>query len=161
MATPTGQIAFSDLNTELLRAGSTAQLNMNTAGVRLGFGSTSQLSISELKKAWGATITCGSITNKFGTRSGYDSSVSPAIGSMDSITYTPGNEIGTIQTGEFGTSYGGYFFLPGYLPTNVNRWCLADASRTIDSACNDSGIVYWSGYNMPTSGTVSFGIRWS
>jgi hypothetical protein len=50
VATPkTGQIAFSDLSDGILQQGTTSQLNMNTAGVRMGFGSTSQLSISELR----------------------------------------------------------------------------------------------------------------
>ena len=53
MATPAGQISFGDLSVEILQAGSTSHRDMNDAGVRLGYGSTAQLSISQLKKAWG------------------------------------------------------------------------------------------------------------
>ena len=49
-ATPkTGQIAFSDLNTGILQAGSTASLNMNTAAQRMGYSLTEQVSISLLR----------------------------------------------------------------------------------------------------------------
>jgi len=161
MATPTGQIAFSDLNGEILQATTSNQLNMNTAGVRLGYGSTSQLSISELKKAYGATITCGSYTDKFGTITGYNPSV--AIGSIDDGQYTPGYYVVSCSSGTFGGTNSLYTdpASTGFLPSGINRIAASDSLRSVTGADDPSGQTQFDGSLFPGSGTATFGVRWA
>ena len=165
MATPTGQIAFSDLNTELLRAGSTAQLNMNSAGQRLGYGGSSQVSISELKKSFGATVTCGTYTDKFGTTTGFAPGIGPppGIGSMDSATYTPGYSFSYLATGFGLNSLQSSPSAPGFAFDTINRFALDNSTRgiSIPGYPASADVLPFDGPAMPGSGTITMGVRWA
>lgn len=170
IATPqSGQIAFSDINVGILNAGSTAQLDMNTAAVRLGYGSTSQVSISNLRGATGGVVTIAyRAPAKFVPGGyGYDSLFSPQAGSATGITYRPAPEstfLYQIFDGEFDTGttsigmWNADFSSPpaGWQGTNVTRAALGDGQRTINTA--DSGGLTVA-YTMPTSGTTTWGLK--
>lgn len=86
MPTPSSQIGFSDLNVEILQQASTTQTDLNTSGVRLGYGSTGQVSISQLRKAYGATVTCGpaqQIAKGIQAVGYFGGQPAPATGSVD------------------------------------------------------------------------------
>jgi hypothetical protein len=167
MATPaTGAISFADLNTQLLQAGSTAQVSMNSAAQRLGFGATSQVSISELRKAYGATVTCDFFSDfKFVSLWGYFAFF--PLGSVDNASIVSSQTLeiaGTAGDGGLNpvsTSFGFVNVASGYEGTNVNIVATANTSRTIDSGPTTSTEVYMTGYNFPSSGTVTIGIRWN
>jgi hypothetical protein len=165
MATPaSGEISFSDLRTEIMQSGSGAISigGSGGAGERLGYGTSDQISMSDLRKAWGATITCGTYTDKFGTTNGYSATFSPALGSMNSSTYTPGYGIDSIATGS-GINYCYYNEAPGGYDVinNLNRFALGNSLRTISDQANVPPEYFkWSGNAIPSSGTISVGFRW-
>lgn len=174
MATPTGQISFGDLNTEIMQAGSTTQRNMNDAGVRLGYGSTAQLSISQLKKAWAATVTEGTSSDKYGSYYGFQTSPNPnpACGSIDDSTITSGGSY-LFQTsyGTFGgstvTQWDG--LEAGFRATAITRWAIGGTNITGFSAVDDDGspgssdylASSASAYGLDGSGTVTIGLKWN
>ncbi len=81
MATPTGQIALSDCNTEIMQRGAGTYCPITDPSDRLGYGG--QRDMAQLRKAWGATITDGSYTSKFGTQYGYSYGLFGALNDYD------------------------------------------------------------------------------
>jgi hypothetical protein len=171
MATPTGQISFGDLSVEILQAGSTSQRNMNDAAVRLGYGSTSQVSISNLKKAWGCTITEGQQTDKFGTQYGFDQYLF-TYGSSDDTSIT-GSTV--LQYAKFisGANTITGFFIPG-TPTYETGFRATDVGRLAYGGTNITGFASFNGDGSSTpdqveiaagyfdgSGTTTIGIKWN
>lgn len=169
MATPkTGAISFSDLNIELMQEGSTAQRSISSAGARMGYTAGSQVSMSDLTGCFGGTVTAGTFAGDkyMSTVDGYFDGYA---GSVDDRVYTPGGYIKSI--------YEQYAENPnltqiiisgdptnlttppaGFYGTNINRVALADTTKSINtSATNGVDVVY----NMPGSGTVTFGLRFS
>lgn len=172
MATPTGQISFGDLNTEIMQAGSTTQRNMNDAGVRLGYGSTAQLSISQLKKAWAATVTEGTSSDKYGSYYGFQTSpsVNPACGSIDDSSITASSTCFQTSYGTFGgsavTQWSG--FESGYRATAIARWAIGGTNITgfttvdaTDPSTYDYLASSASQYGLDGSGTVTIGLKWN
>jgi hypothetical protein len=89
MATPTGQIALSDCNTEIMQRGATTQISIWEPGDRLSY--SGQRDMAALRKAWGATITDGTYNNgKFGIwygwRTGY-------MGNINDVTLNNGGPL--------------------------------------------------------------------
>ena len=166
-ATPrSGQIAFSDLNTGILNAGSTASLNMNTAAVRMGYGSTSQVSISLLRGSSGGTFTIGySPPSKF-LPGYYGYSQVFSIGSITGDTYSSPWKVSDITQMQGAPSTTRFFLSSGAPDYNVpsspwraydiTRACIADA---VQSGSADSNQNFNTSYNMPTSGTLSWGLK--
>lgn len=164
MATPaTGAISFADLSVEIMQASSTSQRSMTSASQRLGYGATDQVSMSDLRKAYGATVTIGSYSSKFFTLYGYDTVDygGGATGSIDDNVIT-GTQ--TLQAcAEYTTSSGNTLFQfnsieTGFEGTNVNRAAIADTTRTLGTSNTDYRFVT---YSMPASGTVTIGLRWT
>lgn len=167
MATPaTGAISFSDLRGEIMQSGSGA-ISLNTAAARLGFGSTSQVSISELRKCYGATITAGTqnVSGK-GFDFTFDGYIVSTIGSIDNDVLTSGQVLEAAYTFyDFGVLQATVleFSFPstsGFESTNVNRVATANTTRTISSTSSDEVFLATS-YVFPSSGTVTIGIRWN
>jgi len=161
MATPaTGAISFSDLNTEIMQVGSTTQRSMNSAAQRLGYGATSQVSMSDLRKAYGATVTCGVYADKFVVITGYDTTY--PIGSVDdSLIVGSQNLDGAATANSINYAYWNTLE-SGYEGTNVNRIATADTLRTTDIPNSDSNTLIFTGYSgFPGSGTVTIAIRWN
>lgn len=168
MTTPTGQISFGDLNTEIMQAGSTAQRNMNDAGVRLGYGSTAQLSISQLKNAWAATVTEGTYTDKFGSSYGFLSGVS--TGSIDDASITATSTCTDTYYGTFGAATYTFWsgFESGYRASAVSRWAIGGTNITGFTATDHNGSPEGldqlssntSSYGLDGSGTVTVGLKW-
>jgi hypothetical protein len=164
MATPaSGAISFSDLSSEIVRQTSTAQLSMNTAAQRLGYGSTSQVSMSDLRKCYGATVTAGLFNGGGGDiYTGYDPGF--GIGSVDYATITGSMTLygATSYTLNGVLQYSDVIFLnyiTGYNGTDVNRVAIANDTKTIDSAqANSVSIIP---YEFPSSGTFTIGIRFT
>lgn len=160
----TGQIAFSDLNVGILNAGSTASLNMNTAAVRLGFGSTGQVALSNLRGCTGGVITVAyrDPTKFIEGGYGFDDIIGP-VGSCTGVTYnaTPFT-ISAIFDGDTDANRTfcrlGGTPTAGFRGTNVNRAALADTTRTVSNA--DTG-NFDLAYTMPTTGTVNWGVRFA
>lgn len=164
MATPaTGAISFSDLNTEIMQVGSTTQRSMNSAAQRLGFGATSQVSMSDLRKAYGATVTCGVYADKFVTITGYDTNY--PIGSVDDSVIVGSQNLNGAATAFTGstTNYAYWNAVEtGYEATNVSRIATADTLRTAEIGLSDTYTLIFSGYSgFPGSGTVTIGIKWN
>lgn len=163
MATPaSGEISFSDLRSEIMQSSSGAISigGSGGAGERLGYGTTAQISMSDLRKAWGATITCGSYTDKFGTTSGYSTGL--GIGSLNDTTYTPGYTVDSIATGA-GINYVYYNEATGFdVINNLNRFALGNSLRTISDQANVPPEYFrFDGSGLPSSGTIAVGFRWS
>jgi hypothetical protein len=173
IATPkTGAISFSQLNTGILNASSTAQLNMNTAAQRLGYSTTGQVSMSNLRGCTGGEFTIGQY---------YDSKID--------VTYT--GYVGPLSTGSItgelyatndGIVSGIYNNKPGNLtppgpvasfelvdpddlfsvpPTGwnadaVTRAAISNTERTISGA---GGLYVPVTYTMPVSGTTTWGLK--
>jgi hypothetical protein len=174
MATPaSGQISFADLNTEILQATGSTQLNMNDAGVRCGFGATSQLSLSQLYKAWGCTITEGTYTDKFGTNYGYnnylytygstnDSSITSSTNLMAAAYGTLG---GTTDVswwaGPLGSG-GPAAYQTGYRYNNLSRLAFGGTSVSFTTQDGQPGTVpdgaSVSGSYFDGSGTTTVGM---
>lgn len=164
MATPaTGAISFADLNSEIVRQSSTAQLSMNTAAQRLGYGATSQVSMSDLRKSYGATVTAGLFNGGGGDiYTGYDPGF--GIGSVDYSTITGSMTLSAAVslTLDSDLQYSDIVFanyITGYNGTDVNRVAIANDVKTIDSAqANSVSIIP---YAFPSFGTFTIGIRFT
>lgn len=170
ISTPqSGQIAFSDLNVGILNASLTAQIDLNTAAARLGYGSTSQVSISNLRGCTGGTLTIGyRAPDKFISGGyGYDAVFTPFAGSATGVTYRPAPEStylyrifdvdSTTGETEFAMWNADFTEPPsGFQGTSVTRAALADGQRTLGSSTSTVVAVT---YTMPTSGTISWGLK--
>lgn len=100
MATPTGQIALSDCNTEIMQRGATTQIGIWEPGDRLSY--SGQRDMAALRKAWGATVTDRTYNaGKFGTYYGW------LTGTMGSINDTTINNGGPLVycAGVYWTTY--------------------------------------------------------
>lgn len=127
-ATPkTGQISFADLNTGILQASSTAQVDMNTAAQRIGFGATSQLSMSELRGCYGVATTWN---------------VQPATKYAPSYYYSPEythspayDAFYMVQDAYGGSDSISFLYLSGtgWDGTNLNRFAVAATLKTYTS----------------------------
>lgn len=165
-ATPrSGQIAFSDLNTGILNAGSTDSLNMNTAAVRMGYGSTSQVSISLLRGCSGGTITIGFYPPSKFLPGSYGYSALYSIGSITGATYQSPFLVTALTGPDSFPSTQSQFLLTdsSYIaPTSpwqgldVTRACTADTSRTITGTADLSVDIT---YTMPTTGSLTWGLK--
>lgn len=173
MATPSGQISFGDLSVEILQAGSTSQRSLNDAGVRLGYGATSQVSISQLKKAWGCTITEGSYSDKFGVQYGFDQYIY-LFGSSNDTSITGSTVLMWAKYGSLGGSSGAGFWIngsgtyeTGFRATDVGRLAFGDTNITGFTASNGdgssvpdaveiAGTAYFDG-----TGTTTVGLKWN
>jgi hypothetical protein len=166
-ATPrSGQIAFSDLNTGILNAGSSASLNMNTAAVRMGYGSTSQVSLSQLRGCSGGTMTIGySPPSKF-LPGYYGYSDIFNIGSITGDTYSSPWRVSDITQPDGFPSSTRFFLSSGEPDFNIpsSPWTAYDITRAaladaVQSGSADSNSNFNTSYNMPTSGTITWGLK--
>jgi hypothetical protein len=167
-ATPrSGQIAFSDLNTGILNAGSTASLNMNTAAVRMGYSSTGQVSLSQLRGCSGGTFTIGYVPpSKFISGFyGYSAIIGPAGSITGEIYQSPFRITDLTQpdsvpsSTRFYLSSGSPNFTAPTSPwraSDITRACIADAVR---SGTGADDTTYNTNFNMPTSGTLTWGLK--
>lgn len=123
IATPkTGQIAFSDLNDGILQTTTTAQLDMNTAAQRMGYGTTAQVSISQLRG-------CVGLTTSFTFQPA--SKFTPAYwGASPGLTYnSAGDFINQINENPFNTAADvAYFYGSGFNPPGTG-WKGTDVTR--------------------------------
>lgn len=164
-ATPrTGQIAFSDLNTGILNASSTAALNMNTAAERMGYSTTGQVSLSLLRGSSGGTITIGFQPPTKFVPGFYGYSSVYSTGSITGAIYQSPFRVQSLEGPGSPSTVTSFFLADGSYaaPTSpwrgldVTRACTANASRTITGS-TDSGVVIT--YAMPTSGTITWGLK--
>lgn len=176
LATPkTGQIAFSDLNTGILNASSSAQLNMNDAAFRLGYSTTGQVSLSQLRGCTGGEFTIGfAYDSKLGLEYyGYSeySQYGGGFGSATGTLYrTNDGEVESIYNITFtlgspgaGTTFllydpDGFYGNPaaGWTGDDVTRAAIANVQRSIGSTTVISVDVT---YTMATSGTTTWGLK--
>lgn len=159
MATPNGtQIAFSELNTEIMQRGAGSYCPITEPSDRLGYGG--QRAISDLWKCYGAVVNCGTYTDKFGTTTGFSAYI--PIGSMDNRTYVPGYLVDAIATGLGGLNYVYYNEAPGYdVINNLIRFALGNGARNISGQQNVPPEYFnFDGGGMPGSGTAAVGFRW-
>lgn len=161
VATPkSGQIAFSDLNSGILQAGTTAQLDMNTAGARLGYGSTSQLSISNLRGCLGFTT---GFTLQPATKYTPAYYQSPQL----SLTYSPNSDFvyyvqgpGVINTDNIS------FYAPGFADpsagwkaTNITIVASENTTRTIDNSLTSNSVVQFTPAIINSTAVRAFGVK--
>lgn len=166
MATPTTTLGFSNLNTEILQRTSTTQISLNDAGVRLGYGATSQVSLSDLRRAYGATITSGSYTDKFFSFTGYDRLPigSGNTGAIDDDTINAASPLVKIAyfasfAGSNTIAYLDQTSSP-FLGSNIARVATANTLRTVRST-DANTIDIGQGWSFPSSGTVTIGLKWT
>jgi len=156
-ATPkTGQIAFSDLNTGILQAGSTTSLNMNTAAQRMGYSLTGEVSISLLRGCIGfATAFTFYPASKY---------VPAYYAAEPNLTYSPAGDKIVSVVGSSGFGYDGAGLSggsPGSDPsigwrgTSATRIVVNDSSRTLSPAATNTAV-----YGTPSilDSTASRGI---
>lgn len=163
MATPTTNFGFSSLNTEILQRTSTTSISLNDAGVRLGYGATSQVSLSDLRRAYGATITSGQYTSKFLSFTGYNKDFGPT-GSVDNMTINASSPLATLNS--FFSATGGNTlaaFTTGnpFFANQLSRVATANTVRTRTGNLADPNFCdIGNSYTFPTSGTVTVGFKW-
>lgn len=171
-ATPkTGAISFSQLNTGILNASGTAQLNMNTAAQRLGYSTTGQVSMSNLRGCTGGEFTIGQYYDSKldATYTGYELFFS--TGSISGELYSPSNGrvtgIYNLKPGNLtppGTSSQFNLDDPddlgppasGWAGTDVTRAAINNTQRTIFNTVSTQVDIT---YTMPVSGTTSWGLK--
>lgn len=164
-ATPkTGQIAFSDLNTGILNAGSTASLNMNTAAQRMGYSTTGQVSISLLRGCSGGTISIAFQPPTKFVPGFYGYSAAYGLGSITGATYQSPFLVQSLTGPGSPSTVTSFFLADGsynaptspWQGTDVTRACTADTSRTI-TGTTASGVDIT--YTMPTTGSLTWGLK--
>lgn len=158
MATPNGtQIAFSDLNVEIMQRGAGTYCPLTEPSDRLGYGG--QRAISDLWKSWGSVVNCGTYTDKFGTTTGFSAYI--PVGGMVNRTYTPGYLVDAIASG-FGFNYVYYNEGPGFdVFNNLIRFALGNSNRGISGRQNVPPEYFnFDGGGMPGGGTTPVGFRW-
>jgi hypothetical protein len=168
MATPaSGAISMNDMNVEILRAGGTATISMDT--IRTRYGGSGAISFGDLYKSEGFTVTCGTYTSKFFSYDGWDSASFGGVGSV-SPNETSGwvqfaaNSYLTSMTAGTGSDTAAAILLvshtnsdtvgitAGFKGGDVTRIVTANVSRSLGtSADNYRGFTY----DMPSSGTIS------
>ncbi len=165
MATPTTNFGFSSLNTEILQRTSTTAISLNDAAVRLGYGATSQVSLSDLRRAYGATITSVREENKFYTATGYNSGI--PIGSVDDDTISASSPVQTLYGAFtiFGSPNQSFITLGAdpatpFQANQVIRAATANTVRTITANTNNTEFQI-SSYVFPDSGTVTIGLKFA
>jgi hypothetical protein len=165
MATPTTNFGFSSLNTEILQRTSTTSIGLNDAAVRLGYGATSQVSLSDLRRAYGATVTCGSFSSKFLSLTGYSSAFGPT-GSIDDNVINVSSPNATLN--------GVYSIVGGntlaslettaspFLGSQCQRFATVNTQRTITGNTAEANFIdIGTSYTFPSSGTVTIGLKWT
>ena len=150
-ATPkTGQISFADLNTGILQAGSTAQLNMNTAGVRMGYGSTAQLSMSDLRGCYGVSAS---------TYLAPGTKYVPPFYRTPEYTHSAAYDAFYIVQGTFGQDDNINFLYvsgAGWDGSNLNRIAIDGGTKTYTAGSPASSYGYVTPNFVPTTTTASF-----
>lgn len=167
MPTPaSGTISMGNMNTEILRAGGTATVDMNT--IRTRFGGSGAISFSDLHDCEGFTVTCGTYTDKFISADGFlrvfnTGSVSPDEGGgmiqFAANSYLSGMSSQPAGTGSaadisFSTStnpFDSTGITAGYAGTDVTRIVVANTARSI---VGSSAIGTNFTFDMPASGTL-------
>lgn len=173
MATPkTGSISFSQLNSEIMRTSTTTQRSLNEAAQRLGYGATSQVSMSDLRGCAGMTITCGS-TYVPATKyvpgyniDGYTTYTSPVTGSIPNYDWMVVSDCEVreladtddVTTGLVITSGGGGEPVDGYRASQLARLAIANTLYSHSAVGNTAATV---SYDMPTSGTRTLGLKFT
>jgi len=171
MATPaSGTISMNNMNTEILRAGGTATVDMNT--IRTRFGGSGAISFSDLHDCEGFTVTCGEFNTKFGTSTGFHDgiygSVSPDEGdgrvqfaancwiyTISSGTGNPGIAGCELSQTSTTDTMNGDAVTAGYRATDVTRIVTANVSRGgIFGLSNSTFSNFIFDYTMPGSGTI-------
>lgn len=178
MPTPgSGAISMNNMNTEILRAGGTATVDMST--IRARYGGSGAISFGDLYKSEGFTINPDRLyfSDKSGTANtdGWSDgfyahgSISPDEGE-GRVQFATNSFLSQVE--EDNISDGGITYLlltqnttvifpngdevtAGFKATNVSRVVLANTSRSISSAVSsstDSRVRV--AYDMPTSGTI-------
>lgn len=163
MATPTTNFGFSSLNTEILQRSSTTQIGLNDAAVRLGYGATSQVSLSALRRAYGATITSGSYTSKFISFTGYNPNLGPTGSIDDNIVNvsSPAVTLNSFVTFSSGNTIASFTTASPFLGSQCQRVATGNALRTITGDTTQANTVEIASYTFPSSGTVTIGFKWA
>lgn len=179
MPTPaSGAISMNNMNTEILRAGGTATISMDT--IRTRYGGSGAISFSDLHDCEGFTInparyynsskfftanndgwSAGGFPTAFGSISPNESNgmVQFAANSylkwvFEDNLYNAGfTDVGIIQTNDpdnFDDAYGNTI-TAGYKGGDITRIVLANTSYSISAASNTGALA---NYSMPNSGTI-------
>lgn len=170
--TPTsGQISMSTLRSEILQSTSGQVALRGGAGNRLGMGSGTNVKMSDMYRAYGATITSGSYTGKFGNQTGYTEALHGSIDDPTVMSNTTGSmqNVNSVVSFNYGsnTEYMQMTVLfAGYPADNINILATQDTQRTITSRVNGgtTGLaeIYWDQTtNLPGSGTFTIGLRYN
>lgn len=171
MATPsTGAISFGDLSVEILQASSTSQRSITSASERLGYSTTATISMSDLRKAYGATITCGQYSSKFVSLTGYSAAIGGGFGSMDANTVQGTRKISDAIKNILVTNGINYIALvdtgtpaeTGFDGNNTSRVATSNTLRTLLNC--DVGTIRIDANTanlFPTGTTVTLGIKWN
>jgi hypothetical protein len=137
MATPTTNFGFSSLNTEIFQRTSTTAISLNDAGAMLGYGATSQVSLSDLRRAFGGVVTSDTLATKFYTFTGWDNG-SLGFGVIGAITNrvvtSGGSTLSLVGTFDTTTNY---LIMDNsvtpFKANQVTRFAAANTLRTISN----------------------------
>lgn len=174
MTPVSGQISMSSLRSEIMQSGS-GQIRLRAdAGNRLGYGTSTNVKMSDFYRAWGATVTCSSSTTIYGTDYGYvngDNGYNGGLGmgSIDDVTITPTLNCNAAFTSAADSAERINFSYPmdnGYAASNLARLCRDNELKTYSATGEGTGItdlpyVLWYDVDFPGSGTVTIALQWN
>ena len=168
MPTPaSGAISMNDMNVEILRAGGTATISMDT--IRTRYGGSGAISFNDLRKSEGFTAAPADFNNKYINADGWlggaggFGSVTPDEGN-GRIQFAANSYIVGMYSGD-GTNSASIMYMytdtafatsgwtSGFAPSNATRIVTANTSRSITGTSDDAGYVQFT-YDWPSTGTI-------
>lgn len=154
MATPTGQIALSDCNTEIMQRGAGNYIELTEPSNRLGY--SGQRDMAQLRKAWGVTVSDRTYTSKFGTQYGYSYGI---FGALNDYTISGGVYcngiftelfiIGSAQT-QITNALGAFNPVGGWQGFDVERMAFGNVNAGITNRQNY--YFTWNYFGTPLNG---------
>jgi hypothetical protein len=158
---------MNDMNVEILRAGGTATISMDT--IRTRYGGSGAISFNDLRKSEGFTAAPADFNNKYINADGWlggaggFGSVTPDEGN-GRIQFAANSYIVGMYSGD-GTNSASIMYMytdtafatsgwtSGFAPSNATRIVTANTSRSITGTSDDAGYVQFT-YDWPSTGTI-------
>lgn len=156
---------MNDMNVEILRAGGTATISMDT--IRTRYGGSGAISFNDLRKSEGFTVTCGTYTSKFISFDGWSTplgtgSVSPNE-SSGYLQFAAASFMGLMSAGTGADTSAGLVInadtagatlgvTAGYKASDISRVVTANTSRSLTGTPDDNNRQFT--YDFPSSGTI-------
>ena len=157
---------MSNMNTEVLRAGSTATVAMST--IRTRFGGSGAISFNDLRNCEGFTVTCGTYVSKFFSYDGWNAASGIGVGSVSPneasgfLQFAANSYLTQMTAGTGGdttaaiglaahTDFTTAGMTAGFRGGDVTRIVTANTSRSLGSSADNFRNFT---YDMPSSGTI-------